>query len=87
MSRVLKSCLCVLVLCFCVRGAYAADPPGNPSQTKSAPPTASQSTPVLQIPQATHDFGEASEGAEVVHDYKIKNTGKGELQIEQVRPG
>jgi hypothetical protein len=84
MSRVSKSCLFILMLCFCMSGAYAADPASKPSQPK---PAASQNAPVLEVPEATYDFGEALEGHEVAHDFKIKNTGKGELQIEQVRPG
>jgi hypothetical protein len=87
MSRVFRSCLFLLMLGFCVRGGYAADPANNPSQSKPTIPAASQMAPLLQVPEATHDFGEVLEGGEVAHDFKIKNTGKGELQIEQVRPG
>jgi hypothetical protein len=88
MNRIFKSCLLVLLWCFCVSGAHAADPAaGKPAQTKPAAPTASPDAPVIQVPEATYDFGEAFEGVEVSHDYKVKNAGKTELQIEQVRPG
>jgi hypothetical protein len=87
MNRAFKSCLVVLLWCYCASWAYAADPAGKPAQPNTAAPTASPNAPVLQIPEATYDFGEVFEGGEVTHDFKIKNTGKGELQIEQVRPG
>ncbi len=87
MKRVFRPCLLVLLWCLCLSWAHAADPAGKSAQPKPAAPAASPEAPVLQIPEATHDFGEVFEGVEVVHDFKIKNTGKGELQIEQVRPG
>jgi hypothetical protein len=87
MKRVIKPCLVVLIWCLCLSWAYAADPAGKPVPPKPAAPAASAEAPVLLIPEATYDFGEAFEGAEVTHDFKIRNTGKGELQIEQVRPG
>ena len=87
MNRVFKSCLLVLLWCYCASWAYAADPASKPAEPKPAAPAASPNAPVLQISEATYDFGEVFEGVEVSHDFKIKNTGKGELQIEQVRPG
>jgi hypothetical protein len=87
MKRVIKTCLFLAAWCFCLSWAQAADSPGKPAQPKSPAPAASQEAPVIQVPEATYDFGEALEGVEVSHDYKVKNTGKTELQIEQVRPG
>jgi hypothetical protein len=90
MNRVFKSCLFILVIlawCFCLSSAHAAGRAANPAQPKPAAPAASQDGPAIQVPEATYDFGEALEGVEVSHDYKIKNTGKAELQITQVRPG
>jgi hypothetical protein len=87
MNRVFKSCLLVLLWCFCLSWAQAADTAGKPAQTKPATQAASPDAPVLQVPEPTYDFGEVFEGVEVSHDFKIKNTGKTELLIEQVRPG
>jgi hypothetical protein len=94
MNRVFKSCLFILVIlawCFCLTSAHAAGRAANPAQPKpeapAAAPATSQDAPAIQAPEATYDFGEALEGVEVSHDYKIKNTGKAELQITQVRPG
>lgn len=42
---------------------------------------------VIQIPEATFDFGEVVEGESVTHQFVVKNTGTDELQIAQVRPG
>jgi len=72
---------------FCLSWAHAADPADKPVQPKAAAPAASSEAPVLQTPETTYDFGEVFEGVEVSHDFKIKNAGKSELLIEQVRPG
>jgi len=87
MNRIFKLCLFMFLGCFWLSGAHAAEPAGKTPQPKPAAPEASPGTPVIQIPEATFDFGEVLEGGEVVHDYKIKNTGKAELQIERVQPG
>lgn len=90
MKRVLKLCLVILAWCFCLSLAHAAGPAASapqPKQAAPAVPAAPQAAPAIQIPEATHDFGEALEGIEVTHDFKVKNTGKAELVIEQVRPG
>ena len=44
-------------------------------------------SPMLQIPSADFDFGEGQEGSIVSHDYLIKNTGSGIMEIKEVRPG
>jgi hypothetical protein len=46
-----------------------------------------QEAPKFQVEEPTHDFGEVLEGAEVEHEFVVKNTGNAVLQIEQVRPG
>lgn len=43
--------------------------------------------PSLQVPAPDHDFGEIDEGELLSHDYLIKNTGLGTLEIYDVRPG
>lgn len=46
-----------------------------------------QGTPSIQVAETVFDFGEVMEGSEVVHEFTVKNEGKGVLRIEQVRPG
>jgi hypothetical protein len=87
MCRIFKLCLFVFLGCICLTSAYAADSAGKPPKAKPAAPEVSQGTPAIQIPESTYDFGEVPEGGEVVHDFKIKNTGKAELVIERVQPG
>jgi hypothetical protein len=98
MHRSLKWFLCVLaVSLWCANGLMAAEggaKPPKPPQP-AAPPAAqapqpaqpAQDAPSIQIPELTFDFGEINEGTEVTHEFAVKNTGKGALQIEQVRPG
>jgi hypothetical protein len=43
--------------------------------------------PSLQAPSPDYDFGEVEEGSILSHDYLIKNTGLGILEIYNVRPG
>jgi hypothetical protein len=44
-------------------------------------------SPSLQIPVPDHDFGEIEEGAILSHDYQVKNSGSGTLEIKEVQPG
>lgn len=63
---------------------------GRPSPAASGSPTQAAQTeprPSIQLAEPTHDFGEAMEGTEVTHSFVVKNSGDGELRIEQVRPG
>ena len=43
--------------------------------------------PSIQLPETQFDFGEASEGGKVTHEFEVRNTGTEVLQIQQVRPG
>ena len=43
--------------------------------------------PSLEAPSPDYDFGEVEEGSILSHDYLIKNTGPGILEIFNVRPG
>ena len=48
---------------------------------------AAVSTPSIQLPVVDYYFGEAEEGSILSHDYLVKNTGLGVLEIAEVRPG
>lgn len=45
------------------------------------------STPSIQLPVVDYYFGEAEEGSILSHEYLVKNTGSGILEINDVRPG
>lgn len=49
-------------------------PPAEP--TPPAPPS-----PVITAPAPVHDFGRVHLGSRMTHVFKIKNTGKGDLTI------
>lgn len=88
MNRSLMRLAWILAICLWVTQSYAAKSPGtsvSPMKSPSAP--SSQDAPILDVPEVTHDFGEVMEGEEVIYDFKVKNTGKTNLQIDQVRPG
>ena len=38
----------------------------------------------ISVPSTTFDFGEVMEGAEVEHDFIVKNTGNATLEIRKV---
>ena len=49
--------------------------------------SASVPTPSIQLPAPDYNFGEAQEGSILSHEYLVKNTGSGVLEIAEVRPG
>jgi len=53
-----------------------------------AKPQASEATaqPSIQIKEPEYNFGEVMEGAEIEHEFTVRNTGKALLNIERVRP-
>ena len=88
MSRFFMRFAWILVVCLWVGQAYAAKSTGTAvSPIKSPAASSGQDAPVMEIPEMTHDFGEVMEGDEVVYEFKVRNTGKANLQIDQVRPG
>jgi hypothetical protein len=62
----------LLVLCFFLGTGPSLSTPAAPS---------------LQVPSPKYEFGEIEEGQIQSHDYLIKNTGPGTLEIYDVRPG
>lgn len=57
------------------------------SQPAGSPSTPVAKTPSISVPESTYDFGEVTEDGKVSHDFIVKNTGEGPLEINQVRPG
>jgi hypothetical protein len=64
---------------------------GSPAETAkpASEPKASanQKPPQAVFPETVYDAGEVEAGTDVSHIFKVKNTGPGELKIEQVNPG
>lgn len=56
------------------------------SASSQSPPSSGK-TPSISVPESTYDFGEVAEDGIVSHDFIVKNTGLGPLEINQVRPG
>jgi hypothetical protein len=67
--------------------ALAAKSSANRAKETSPKAPAAAEAPTINVPEVTYDFGEVTEGAEVTHDFLVKNTGSGNLEIQQVRPG
>lgn len=51
----------------------------------TAPPSGKH--PKVTIPEKVHEFDEVLEDTKVIHDFVIKNTGEGTLNILKVNPG
>ena len=58
-----------------------------PSALAVQAPAASGDPPVITVPEPSWNFGEVDEDARVLHDFVVRNTGKGELRIAEVRTG
>lgn len=43
--------------------------------------------PVIEIEEATYEFGEVQQGEEVKHTFKVFNRGNAPLEIKNVKPG
>jgi hypothetical protein len=63
--------------------AASKSAPSGVAPAQASEPGASS----IQVADAVFDFGEVMEGSEVIHEFTVKNDGKGVLQIEQVKPG
>lgn len=91
MSQVFQRWVLVGTLCaaclFTPGKGVAAGNESAPGKGPSGPTAASEARASIQVDETTHNFGEATEGAEVTHSFIVKNTGSDVLRIEQVRPG
>lgn len=81
-SRVSQSLLGVLVLA----SLAASLPAQTASAPAAAPATPAASTPKIVAVEAIKDVGKVAKSEKVKVDFEIKNTGTGELVIQDVRP-
>lgn len=65
---------------------YSMDPPPCLAQVSQPTDSHSQGTASLLLLETEHDFGIAHEGNIVSHDFIVRNTGQGELEIRHVSP-
>lgn len=63
--------------------AQAHEPHAGPAQS----PEGNQPPPKMVIDSLSYDFGEVKAGPALVHVFKLKNEGKGDLLIKNVSPG
>ncbi|MEM5786134.1 MAG: DUF1573 domain-containing protein [Syntrophobacteraceae bacterium] len=86
MKHFVKNCfyfsVVLLALFAGYEGAWAAKGSGAAGAVMASPPP---EPPIINIPQLVYNFGEVFEGTEVVHEFTVKNTGKGVLNIERVK--
>ncbi|NSW85603.1 MAG: DUF1573 domain-containing protein [Syntrophobacteraceae bacterium] len=78
-----------VIATLCMGLGSAPDPAcaARSSPADSASSSGTNGNPSIQISETVFDFGEVVEGAMVEHEFAVKNTGKGTLEIDQVRPG
>lgn len=84
MRVVLKVTVCMLT---CVLGfglSYASGQTANP-ESKEPSVKVIQEFAAIEVPETNFDFGKILEGAEVSHDFIVRNTGKSPLQIKKVQ--
>jgi len=102
MRNRLKCLLWIFSLCLVVSCAHKEDSSRKVSQqptpaapaaapaAKTAAPAAVPSTgsaPAIQLAETNHNFGNMSEDRQYEHEFKVKNTGGGVLEIKKVLPG
>ena len=59
----------------------------TPKSVSTKGKTSGENQPVISIDARQYDAGEVWEGDVVTHSFIVKNTGKGELNIINVKPG
>ncbi len=82
-------CLVFFVTCAAMP-VLAQDSPAvqaEPKPAETAQHPAGDAAPAVEIAEPEYDFGEIDEGGQVVHTFKVKNSGDAELKILNVRPG
>ncbi len=88
MPQFIKWFLCVLIGCFWINLAHAADSPAaTVVQPAASEATAAKAAPAIEISHPSYNFGTVQEGKPIAHDFTVKNTGRGILRIKQVQPG
>ena len=87
--------LCLLLLCFmisCSDAVKSVDEQNDRLSTDLVKnnkslnnPNSNSDQPIIEVVDDEFDFGEIKEGENVIHEYKIKNTGTGDLLISSAK--
>ena len=67
--------------------ATAGASDGTASSAQSPSVVATAEKPVATMPELKYEFDPVVDGAQVTHDFPIKNTGSGPLAITNVKTG
>ena len=78
-----------MVMLALMWGATAGFGASNQAAEKapSSAGTTGQALPVAVMPELKYEFAPVVDGAEVTHDFTVKNSGKADLAIHQVKTG
>jgi len=87
MRRVVLLFMCLIFFGALLRAGLNPALSAESPQPAGSPSTPVAKTPSISVPESTYDFGEVTEDGKVSHDFIVKNTGEGPLEINQVRPG
>lgn len=86
--------LFVVSLCVGIWNSSLSSSQQNPAVSKTPPAAAKQQPqkndepkPQMFLETAEHDMGVVYEGTLLTHSFTVKNKGKGDLLINQVKPG
>lgn len=87
MYQFLRQCFWVAVLCLFLSCSHSPERTATAPQQKLTDSGTAQGTPTVEVVETSFDFGELKEDEDYVHDFKVKNTGNGVLEIKKVLPG
>jgi hypothetical protein len=83
--RIIAVTVTLVVLWGASATAGASDGTASAAQSPSVVATAEK--PVATMPELKYEFDPVVDGAQVIHDFPIKNTGSGPLAITNVKTG
>ncbi len=84
-SRIVIPIFILALLWIATPGFAASDQAAD--KASSGTGDNAQGAPVIVIPEFKYEFTPVVDGAEVVHDFTVKNSGEGILAIHQVKTG
>lgn len=82
MKRVVLPILLLGTVLFLAQCASTEEKPMPAAQT-----VAPGAAPVAEFPETEHDLGKIADGQEYTHEFLVRNTGAGTLEIKKVLPG
>ena len=85
MHRRMVVILGALTFVLAIAGLVIAQEASKPSAPKKEAATGPQ--PIIEIPKMRHDFGEVYEADKYEYTFVVKNKGKADLVIQDVKPG